>query len=156
MNNNILDDPKRQQIYDAIPHRPPFLFIDEIKELTNDHIICIYQFKEDEFFFQGHYPGSPIVPGVILCESAMQAGAILLSNYFKESDSESKKIPVVGRMNDIKFKQLVRPGDTIQLEVELREKMKNAYFLNAKIITNDKQLIVRFEFVCTITERPAI
>ena len=66
-------------IQDAIPHRAPMLLLDEVVEQTEDTIICRKTFREDEYFFQGHYPGAPLVPGVILCEVAMQAGAVLLS-----------------------------------------------------------------------------
>ena len=66
----------RAAILASIPHRAPFLFVDQIVEITEQGIKCAYRFKEDEYFFQGHYPSNPIVPGVILCEAAMQAGAV--------------------------------------------------------------------------------
>ena len=78
----------RQTILDSLPHRPPFLFVDEIRDWTEEKIVTAYRFKEDEFFFKGHYPERPIVPGVILCESAMQAGAIFLSRLF-QSEKET-------------------------------------------------------------------
>ena len=67
----------RAAILASIPHRAPFLFVDQIVEITEQGIKCAYRFKEDEYFFQGHYPSNPIVPGVILCEAAMQARSIL-------------------------------------------------------------------------------
>ena len=68
-------------IQEAIPHRPPMLLVDKVVERTQQRILCEKTFHADEFFFQGHYPEKPLVPGVILCESAMQAGAILLSQF---------------------------------------------------------------------------
>ncbi|MBR2694532.1 MAG: beta-hydroxyacyl-ACP dehydratase [Thermoguttaceae bacterium] len=147
----------KQTILDLIPHRPPFLFVDEIRALSDEKIVTAYRFKEDEFFFQGHYPEHPIVPGVILCESAMQAGAVYLASlYGKEvaemSESSGKKlVPVVGRLDEVKFKKIVGPSDTIECEVALREKMARAYFLNAKI-TSGGELVCRFRFACTYTE----
>ncbi len=135
-----------QEIYDAIPHRPPMLLVDEIVEQSDTRIVCRKTFRDDEFFFQGHYPGYPLVPGVILCESAMQAGAILLAQHFTERNDA---VPVVGRLNTVKFKQMVRPGDTIQMEVDLDARVKDAFFLTAKV-TNEEKLAVRFEFVCTL------
>ena len=70
----------------------------EIVEQQEDEIVCRKTFHEDEFFFQGHYPGNPIVPGVILCEAAMQTGAILLSQQIQQSEG----IPVATRLNDVK------------------------------------------------------
>src|SRR5687768_7101600 len=68
-----------EAILAAIPHRPPFLFLDEIVEQSADRIVCRRNFTTKEFFYQGHYPSFPLTPGVILCEAALQAGAVLLS-----------------------------------------------------------------------------
>jgi 3-hydroxyacyl-[acyl-carrier-protein] dehydratase len=123
----------RQQILDAIPHRPPMLLIDDVVEWETEHIVCKKSFIGDEFFFQGHYPDFPIVPGVLLCEAAMQAGAVLLSKLAK-----SEGVPVAGRLNDVKFKRMVRPGDTILLDVTLDERMGDAFFLSAKVLCEGK------------------
>ncbi|MBC8354301.1 MAG: beta-hydroxyacyl-ACP dehydratase [Planctomycetes bacterium] len=132
-------------ITNAIPHRPPMLLVDEVVEKSEDTIVCRKTFQADEFFFQGHYPDQPIVPGVILCESAMQAGAILLSRFVEEGSG----VPVATRLNDVKFKKMVRPGDTIQMAVTLKERMSDAFFLQAKVTCNEK-VAVRFEFACTM------
>lgn len=143
----------RAAILAAIPHRPPFLFVDAILSWTDEAIECSYRFKENEYFFDGHYPGSPIVPGVILCESAMQAGAIYMTRLFSEEENgSSDKMPVVGRMNDVKFKQIVRPGDTIVQRVSLKEKVMNVYMLRAKVTCNGKP-VVTFDFAVTMVER---
>ena len=65
----------------AIPHREPFLLIDEIVEQSENRIVCRKTFTGDEFWYAGHYPKFPLTPGVLLCEAAMQAGAVLLSKY---------------------------------------------------------------------------
>ena len=133
------------EITSAIPHRPPMLLVDEIVEQTEETIVCRKSFREDEFFFQGHYPDQPIVPGVILCEAGMQAGAILLSKFVEEGSG----VPVATRLNDVKFKRMVKPGDTIEMSVKLKERLGDAFFLQAKVTCNDK-LAVRFEFACTM------
>lgn len=130
----------------AIPHRPPMLLVDEIIERRPDQIVCQKTFRDDEFFFQGHYPDHPIVPGVILCEAAMQAGAIILAKFIEES---AGGIPVATRLNDVKFKKVVRPGDTIQMEVDLVERLSTAFFLKAKV-TCEGKLAARFDFACTL------
>jgi len=135
----------RQQIYDAIPHREPFLLVDEIVQWTDTRIVGTKTFTGEEDFFAGHYPDYPLVPGVLLCEAAMQCGAVLLSRHFTEADG---KVPVATRMNDVRFKRMVRPGETIRIEVELTERLSDAFFLKAKV-TVDGKLAVRFEFACT-------
>lgn len=136
-----------EAIHAAIPHRRPMLLVDEIVEQSDDRIVCRKTFCEDEFFFQGHYPGHPIVPGVILCEAAMQAGGILLSKLLQEGEG----VPVATRLNDVKFKRMVRPGNTIEMEVTLNERMANAFFLTAKV-TCDGKVAVRCEFACTMAK----
>lgn len=134
------------EIHAAIPHREPFLLVDEIVERGENRIVCRKHFDGKEYFFAGHYPDFPLVPGVILCEAAMQAGAILLS---KLVDGDAQGVPVATRMNDVRFKQMVRPGDTIEIEVDLNEQVSNAFFLKAKVTTAGK-VAVRFEFACTM------
>jgi len=143
-----------QPILDRIPHRPPFLFLDEILEYEQGRIVCQKTFRADEPFFQGHYPGFPLVPGVLLCESAMQAGALLLAKMFEEEASDGslrEKMPVVAKMGEVRFKQMIRPNDTVQIEVKFKEKMTAVYFLHGKI-TRDGKLVLQFEFACKIEE----
>lgn len=139
----------RQAIYDAIPHREPFLLVDEIVEQADTRIVCTKTFRGNEEFFAGHYPGFPLVPGVLLCEAAMQCGAILLARHMADSPG---KVPVATRMNDVRFKRIVRPGETIRMEVDLSERLADAFFLKAKV-TVAGQVAVRFEFACTAAAR---
>jgi 3-hydroxyacyl-[acyl-carrier-protein] dehydratase len=138
------------EIEAAIPHRSPMLLVDEIVARTDNAIVCRKTFRAEEFFFQGHYPGHPLVPGVILCEAAMQAGAILLSAFLQDQAG----VPVATRLNDVKFKQMVRPGDTVELAVTLNERVSEAFFLTAKVTCAGK-LAVRFEFACTLARPDA-
>ena len=105
-----------EAIHAAIPHRPPMLLVDEIVERDDNRIVCQKTFRADEFFFQGHYPGHPIVPGVILCESGMQAGAILLSQFV----TEGAGVPVATRLNDVKFKRIVRLDKGVRTHLHQR------------------------------------
>jgi 3-hydroxyacyl-[acyl-carrier-protein] dehydratase len=139
----------RDQILAAIPHRPPMLLVDEVVEWTGERIVCQKAFRPDEWFFQGHYPDYPLVPGVILCEAAMQAGAVLLSKHVT-----GEGVPVAGRLNDVKFKRMVRPGDTVLLDVTLDERMGDAFFLSAKV-TLEGKLAATLSFVVTLAKRDA-
>lgn len=133
------------EILVALPHRDPFLLVDEIIEQTDSRIVCTKRFSGDEAFFAGHYPSHPLVPGVLLCEAAMQSGAILLSRHMADRPG---MLPVATRMNDVRFKRMVHPGETLRMEIELVERLADAFFLKAKV-TVDGQLAVRFEFACT-------
>ena len=139
----------RQEILAAIPHRDPFLLVDEILERSDSRIVGSKTFSGEEWFFAGHYPGHPLVPGVLLCEAAMQCGAILLSRHFA---GEQEKVPVATRMNDVRFKRMVRPGEKIIMEVDLTERLADAFFLKAKV-TVDGKVAARFDFACTAARR---
>ena len=124
------------------------LLVDEVVERTEQRIVARKTFRDDEFFFQGHYPDQPIVPGVILCEASMQAGAILLSQHMPAGGSG---VPVATRLNNVKFRRVTRPGETIEMEVELTERMADAFFMQAKV-TCEGKVAVRFDFACTVAE----
>ncbi len=134
-----------EKILKAIPHRPPMLLVDEIVEQTDKQITCKKVFRADEYFLQGHFPNYPLVPGVILCECALQSGAILLSNML----TDSTQVPVATRLDNVKFKQMVRPGDTIQIDVTLNEVVSSAYFMTGKVTCNGK-MAARLDFACTV------
>ena len=136
------------EILAAIPHREPFLLIDEIVERDDNHIVCRKTFSGDEFWYQGHYPNFPITPGVLLCEAAMQAGAVLLSRQVADQPG---MVPVATRADHVQFKKMVLPGDTIEIEVELLERLATAYFLKGRV-TVDGKVAARLNFACTLTK----
>jgi 3-hydroxyacyl-[acyl-carrier-protein] dehydratase len=138
-----------EAIKSALPHREPFLLIDEIAEQTDNRIVCRKRFTGEEFWYAGHYPDYPLTPGVLLLESAMQAGAVLLANRVENS---SEKVPVVTRINNVKFKLMVRPGDTIDLNVTLTEQMAGAYFMDASVLLGGKTAVT-FDFACKMASR---
>ncbi|NIP87406.1 MAG: beta-hydroxyacyl-ACP dehydratase [Planctomycetales bacterium] len=135
-------------ILDAIPHRPPFLLVDEIVARHDQRIVCRKRFRGDEFWFAGHYPDYPLTPGVILCEAALQAGAILLAQQTKAAEG----VPVATRMDDVRFKKMVRPGDIIDIDVEITDRVSTAYYLTGKV-TLEGQVALRLTFACTIAPR---
>ena len=115
-----------QDFLNRIPHRPPFLFVDRVVEEAADCIRTQKEVKPDEPYFKGHYPGRPIMPGVLVCESVFQSGAILMG---KRAGSGAGKIPVLTRIGNVKFKHAVLPGDTLDIEVKLEEVVGPAFYL---------------------------
>ena len=144
---------KLEEVKAAIPNREPFLFVDEIVEYEENRILCKKTFHGDEFFFAGHYPDFPVVPGVLQCEAALQAGAILLTRVF-ENEEIGDRLPVVAKMGEVRFKQMVRPGDTLFLELKFKGKITGIYLLHAKVTVNGKTS-AQFDFACALTEQPA-
>ena len=124
------------------------LLVDRIIEQNENSIVCEKDFHENEFFFNGHYPDYPICPGIILCECGAQAGAILLSTMIEADEG----VPVLTKMDSVRFKRIVRPGETIQTSVKLDDRVSNAFYLTAKI-TCEGQSAARFSFVCTVAPK---
>jgi 3-hydroxyacyl-[acyl-carrier-protein] dehydratase len=143
----------QQEIEQRIPHRSPMLLIDEIVHSDRESIVCRKTFHAHEFFFQGHFPGQPIVPGVIQCECCLQAGALLLAAESEQGATVNQPsehtVPVATRMDGVKFKRMVRPGDTVEIEVTIRERIGNACFLSGKVM-RDGKLAARLDFACAI------
>jgi len=137
-----------EEILNAIPHRPPFLFVDRIVEISGTKIRTVKEIKPDDPVFQGHYPGQPIMPGALICESIFQTGAILLSTIM---GGLSGGIPVLTRINNAKFKNIVKPGSTLDIEAELVEKVSNAYYMKGKASVAGKTSVT-VEFTVTLAK----
>ena len=103
-----------KDIESLLPHRKPFLFVDEIISADGNGSISEHTFTEDEFFFKGHFPEYPVVPGVILIETMAQAGGAALSSQ-KVFDEGS--LFFLGTVDKVKFRHQVRPGDKVRLEI---------------------------------------
>ena len=104
-----------KEIMKIIPHRYPFLLIDKVENIEDNKIVAIKNVSMNEYFFQGHFPVEPVMPGVLIIEALAQAGAVALL-----SKEEFKgKIANFAGINNAKFRRKVVPGDTLRLEVEL-------------------------------------
>ncbi len=135
-------------IHAAIPHRAPFLFVDRILERTAREIRAEWTVKPDAAFFEGHYPAHPIVPGVLLCESVFQAGAILCS-HDDHDRSPTDSVPVLTKIGDARFKHVVRPGETLSIHVTLDERVGGARFMTGRVQSKDRT-VLRVSFVVAL------
>lgn len=106
----------QEEIKKIIPHRDPFLLIDTIEEMEEGKkVVATKHMKEDEFWFKGHFPDYPVVPGVLMLEMMAQAGAVSMLAL-----PENKgKLGFFGGVKDAKFRRQVVPGDTLRIEVEI-------------------------------------
>ncbi len=138
-------DPSQEAIYDithitkALPHKFPFLFVDKIIELSDNHVVGIKNVTFNEHFFQGHFPGNPVMPGVLQIEALAQTGGILALNNIKDPENYDTYFL---KIDKVRFKQLVRPGDTLILKLELLNpirrgicEMKGTAYVGNKLAT---------------------
>ncbi|MDR3238563.1 MAG: beta-hydroxyacyl-ACP dehydratase [Clostridiales bacterium] len=114
----------REDVQNILPHRGHMLLIDGA-ELRDGVSVGRYTVRGDEFFLQGHFPGNPVVPGVILCEMMGQSACLLI----KGISLQEKWTPYLTGLKRVKFKQKVKPGDTIEFQTELVQQKDSFYFI---------------------------
>ena len=127
-----------EQIEKTLPHRHPFLFIDKIIELTDTMIVGVKNVTYNEWFFPGHFPGNPVMPGVLQIEALAQTGGILCINAMPKGQYDTYFL----KIDNCKFKQMVKPGDTMLLKMELTSpirrgicEMRGTVYVGGKVAT---------------------
>ena len=129
-----------------LPHRKPFLFVDSIDSYDENGCVATRKFTDEDFFFKGHFPEYPVVPGVILVETMAQCGGAALSLQ-KKFDEGS--LFFLGTVNNVKFKHQVRPGDTVRIEVENKRTSKKIIVMAGKEFVGEK-LCAQAEWMCLV------
>lgn len=129
----------REELKEILPHREPMLLIDEAGVTDENLAVGKYTVKGDEFFLQGHFPGNPIVPGVIQCEMMAQTCCVLLAEEVKGHTT------LFTGIEGVRFKGQVKPGDTLEMHCSLTKMRKPFYFAKGKGYVNGK-LVVSGEF----------
>jgi len=127
-----------EQIEKTLPHRHPFLFVDKIIELTDTVIVGVKNVTFNEWFFPGHFPGNPVMPGVLQIEALAQTGGILCINAMPKGEYDTYFL----KIDNCKFKQMVKPGDTMLLKMELTSpirrgicEMRGTVYVGGKVVT---------------------
>lgn len=121
----------KEDIKKFLPHREPMLLVEEA-EIVDGVAHCKYTIKEDEFFTRGHFPGNPIVPGVIQCEIMAQSCAVLVK------DDIPGHLTLYAGLDKVRFKNVVKPGDVCEITAKLNEKRGSLYFCSAKLEVDGK------------------
>ncbi|MFT4848736.1 MAG: UDP-3-O-[3-hydroxymyristoyl] N-acetylglucosamine deacetylase [Sediminicola sp.] len=137
------------QIMEMLPHRPPFLFVDKILELDDNHVVGLKNVTMNEPFFVGHFPGAPVMPGVLIVEAMAQTGGILALSTVPDPENY---LTYFMKINNVKFKQQVLPGDTLIFDLKLMAPIRRGIVLmNGRAIVGDK-IVAEAELMAQIVK----
>jgi 3-hydroxyacyl-[acyl-carrier-protein] dehydratase len=138
----------REQIEEILPHRDPFLFLDEVTVLEpGSRVVARKRVREDEWFLTGHFPGRPIMPGVIIVEAMAQTGAVAVL----ADEANRGKLALFAGINDVRFKRMVLPGDELELTCEL-ERMRGPVGRGKATANVDGELAARGTLMFAVTD----
>jgi 3-hydroxyacyl-[acyl-carrier-protein] dehydratase len=129
-----------------LPHRPPFLFADEIIAETDDSVTTRLRVRPDFDFFKGHYPGNPIMPGVLVSEAVFQAGCILMAKTMLRAGADLDApgpggTPVLVRIENARFRSAVRPGDELTIVAKIKERSGPFTFMTGSVKAGDRRVM---------------
>ena len=134
-------------VTDLIPHRPPFLFVDEIVSHDENGLVARRTWRAEEDFYRGHYPSAPITPGVLLCEAVFQTAACYLALKARAAGAKpGEGVPLIAKISDVRFRNPIYPGDTIVLEVKHKDALGGFTMLGGSIKKVDGTRVLNVDF----------
>ncbi len=139
----------RQEIEEILPHRDPFLLLDEVVELEPGvRVVARKKVRDDEWYLAGHFPGRPIMPGVLIVEAMAQTGAVAVL----ADETNRGKLALFAGIDDVRFKRIVGPGDELELTCEL-ERVRGPVGRGKATATVDGELAARGTLTFAVTDQ---
>ena len=139
-----------QAIQDILPHRYPFLLVDRIIEMDEEHIVGIKNVTVNEPFFPGHFPDFPVMPGVLIVEAMAQVAGILV---LKSIPDRKTKLVLLASVEEAKFRRPVRPGDQLRIEMKMVRRKATVVKMSGAV-TVEGVVVAEAMLMCKLAERP--
>jgi len=138
------------EIMDILPHRYPMLLVDRVLEIEDGkRIVCIKNVTANEQFFQGHFPGAPVMPGVLIVEAMAQCGAVLV---LRDMPDRADKLFLFGGVDKARFRKPVVPGDQLRMEIEVLAKRSNSIKIRG-VATVNGEVVAEAEMLSVMARR---
>lgn len=145
-------------ILKRLHHRPPYLMIDKVLEASKESLLALKIPSQNEFYLQGHFPGTPVVPGAMMQEMTTQAAGLLITEFYspvEDYDSEQTKgyaLGVLRAVHNSRFKSFARPGEKLLISVSLVDRVESSFRFNGKIETQDRKIMTNEFTLVNISE----
>lgn len=138
-----------QEIRDILPHRYPMLLVDKILELEDERIVGVKNVTVNEPFFVGHFPDFPVMPGVLIVEAMAQVAGVLVLNSLPD---RKNKLVLLATIENAKFREKVRPGDQLRIEMKVTKRKANIAKMHGKAAV-DGTVVAEAELMCVLQDR---
>ncbi len=150
-----MNEETKKEVLDTLYHRPPYLQIESYEEIQGETITVKKTLQPDTFYFKGHFPGAPVVPGAMMCEMIFQTSCLLLTKLHPEDEKKGMAIGVLTKIRDAKFRSFLRPHDSITIKVKVISKVGD-HFQMEGLISKDEKTVALVKFNCANIESSSL